>query len=315
MDSMDSSEASKVSKHFWCSSCSRHWMTDIYCEPEQTGLGLPDTGQEDPFNFYAICPECGQYARANHHYYANLGKMHDSSTGPRTAEGKRRSSLNGIKHGLYAKSHHLLAPANGKYDICKDCEEQDLCDAGKIKYCPFKTDLLARFLAAYENGDEKSLRQFAGLSQGRLYLVFEQMMQDLMERGVLIQQPKVSGGGVVKIVDDQGAEHNVYEYVQNPLLDTVPKIMTSLGMTSDQQAMNPAKQGEDDDKIKGKMDAPPETIHTFMNDLRGLITDITNAGLGKKAAEARANDPVASADNIEDAETPVVEIQDNPFNK
>ena len=74
----------KVPKHFWCGDCRHYWQSASYVRPEETGIDVPDTDSDDPLNYYAVCPNCGTWVRANRHYYANLSKMHSAQTGPRT---------------------------------------------------------------------------------------------------------------------------------------------------------------------------------------------------------------------------------------
>lgn len=310
------SKQMKVAKHFWCEGCRRYWQSAVYVRPEETGIDLPDSDTDDPYNYYAVCEGCGEWTRANRHYYANLSKMHSAQTGPRTEEGKRRSSLNGFKHGLHAKPQHMLAPANGKYDICNDCEIKIDCGAGKVRYCPYKTDLMAKFMAAYENGDIKEMKAFAGLSQARLYMIFETMLAEVMNTGVVVKHPMVSGGAVVEYTDDEGKKHRIDAYDENPLLDKIPKIMTALGMTSDQQTMNPLKADGADD-LDGSLKADKSDVHTFMSDMKDLMR-IVVGGAPEAAEEMRKRDEVAQAlvnDNEidEDGDVEVPDKIDNPF--
>ena len=304
----------KVPKHFWCSGCRRYWHSADYVRPEETGIDLPEGEADDRYNWYAVCPGCGEWIRANRHYYANLGKMHAAQTGPRTAEGKRRSALNGMKHGLNARPQHMLAPANGKYDICRDCESADECKAGTLKYCPYKTDLLARFMAAYENGEVKDMKPFAGLTQGRLYMILEMMLAEVMEKGVLLKSPLVSGGTVVEYTDKDGNLQRIDQYSANPLIALLGKVMSDLGMTSDQQVMNPAKADGTDD-MDGSLKVEKTDVHTFMNDLKDLMNIVTG-GAAEVAASMRNRDPVAQGieeDTPEDGEVPEPDEIDNPF--
>lgn len=295
-------------KHFWCTACSRHWQSSDYCEPALLEGDYPDSGDDDPLNYYAKCTACGQWSRAVPHYYANLSKMR--TTGPRTAAGKARSALNGFKHGAYAQPHHLLAPANRKYDICRDCEVKLECKEGRLRYCPFKQDLMVRFLAAYENGDMGMTKQFAGLAQGKLYIVLENMLSEVMNKGVLIRSAKINNGNVVTLKNKYGEETAVYEYRENPLIGSLPKVMDALGMTSDQQMLNPLKAGGDTEGMKGKLAEPADPIN-FLSQMKDLVSAIQR-GAPEAAAAMRAEDEVSREGVDEDGEEAVPDLA-NPW--
>ncbi|MFA6911266.1 MAG: hypothetical protein WCQ59_09120 [Candidatus Cloacimonadaceae bacterium] len=300
-------------KHFWCYTDSHYWATEDYCEPGHTGCELDDSGAEDPLNYYARCPICKEWTRAVPHYYANLPKM--KTTGPRTEEGKRRSSLNGFKHGRYARPHHLLAPATGKYDICAACEDQDECKAGKIKYCPYKLDLMARVIAAYENGKLDDIKSLAGITQGRMYLVIENMLGEVMNKGVLLKNPVIKNGELVRY-DHDGEEQTLYEYMINPLIKELPKVMGAAGLTSDQQKMNPARQEENSEELRGHLKEPTDPVN-FLNSMKDLVDSIRGGSAPDIAKAMREADPVYqeySQEGESDEDEDIEVGGENPFN-
>lgn len=308
-------------KDFWCSEDSKHWATDDYCVhkqlPAEVAEQVEDLGEESPYNSFAKCPVCKTWCRSVPHYYANLEKMRANATGPKTEDGKRRSSVNGITHGIYAQPHHMIAPANGKYDICEDCDIKERCEAKELRYCPYKQDLMVRFMAAVENGDSGALRQYAGLSQGRLYIVLENMFQEVMKLGPAIKQPRLNAGKVVTIENEQGEETTLYEYVEHPLLDDIPKIMQALGMTSDQQNMNPSKAEETDREQGGNLKAPEDPV-SFIKNMTELVNAIKNGSAPEIAKLKRESDPVyqeLNKDGEESSEVEIDESEENPFKR
>ncbi len=297
-------------------------MSEDYCSPDEVKDHHLEQVSDEAYNMYARCPVCKDWCRAVPHYYANLGKMH--SCGPRTKDGRKRSSLNAFKHGMYAKGNNLLAPANGKYDICADCADKEACDNKELKYCPYKLDLMAKFVAAYENGDINAVKAFAGISQARVYMILENMMHEVLTRGVMFIAPKVHQGEVVKYgvgEQNEDGEYDQYEvlneYSLNPMIDAIPKVMSTLGMSSDQQSMNPAKQVETEESIKGKMAAPVDPIN-FMNSLSALIGQATGATQKTELASAMRKADIVhqeatsghDVDDDTDAETDEIK---NPF--
>lgn len=253
-----------VEKHFFCHRCKLYWKTN-------------DFKTEDE-NFYSKCPECGDEIHDVPHYYANLGKMWNSATGPRTEKGKKRTSLNAYKTGLTSKNLTLLAPANyDKYTHCEDCEQKAECEKKTLKYCPVNLDPMLKFLHAYESGDTEALKHFAGLAQAKTHQVLLNIYASLFEEGVMVE-----------------SKHRDFtEKKRNPLLDILPKIMEVCGFTSDQYQTNPAAVKEENDLIGTmKLQGNPQDFIDFMH------LSITSAA---KAAD------LAAKNRSKDSEDPELE--------
>lgn len=336
-----------VKKHFWCDVCKQYWCTSDFMRGDELNdddqeksvdsrLNHPTSQQvvlqgprhgnddaDDPFDYYCKCPKCGVLTRAVPHYYANIPKMR--TCGPKTEEGKRRSALNGMKHGIYAQAHHLLAPANGKYDICQECDLLEDCRDKKIKYCPFKQDLMLRTIAAYENGDLEHLKTMAGLNQGKMMIVLDNCFDEIMQTGVLLKSLKVSNGRVVynkkadpdhpsESIDD--LDNPIFEYKANPLIDVVPKVMEVAGLSSNQQKMNPSKQEDVDDEKLKKGQVPEDGLMTFMTMMNNFMTLMSGGKLAETAKLSRDEDPVhKDIESQGEGEAVIAEtgIKDNPF--
>ena len=310
---MNKEQTKRNAKHFWCYPCSHHFISEDFTEPEFTGEDIDPGSPDDEYNYYTRCPLCHEYARACHPRFANIPKMRANATGPRTEAGKRRVALNGVKHGIYAQPHHLLAPANGKYDICPECEVHSDCKAGALSYCPYKTDLMVRVIAAYENGDQAALKTYAGMSQARLMLIMEKILGDIIRMGPMIRQPKIANGTVVELKKADGTKETVYEYVEHPLIRNMPKVMAALGFTSDQQEMNAhASSDKESEELKGKLAEQTDPIN-FLTQMKDLVATIQH-GAPMAAAATRANDPVhqASEDDEDEGEVAMA-TEENPF--
>ena len=291
-------------KHFWCSECSHYWNTNDFSEPSHASIDLPDTGADDPLNYYSRCPLCHDWARAVPHYYANLKKMHP--TGPRTEAGKRRSSLNGMTHGLYAQQKNLLAPAHGKYSICESCDEAERCRDGALKYCPYRVDNMLRFVAAYENGDVEAMRTFAGLTHARMADMLTRSMDAVDKTGTELIAPKVYKGVIVSYEDEDGKEHIVMEHTAHPLITKIIDMMAAMGLTSDQMKINPSKT-ESDPNPEGNLKAPADPI-SFMNEMKEMVKIVTQGGIDIAKA-MRGEDPDSESESGDDAD---VEFPDEP---
>jgi hypothetical protein len=271
----------KVAKHFFCRAHRFYFKSDEWLENEDGVV-------------YAVCPMCSEPTDEVPHYYANLSKMWDNApgthTGPKTPQGKKRSSLNGFKHGLYTKQCTVLAPAlPGRYAQCKHCDYFEECSAD-YKYCPVNLSLMLKFLRAYEEGNVKDLKEFAGISQGMAFQTLQMMFADVFMRGV--QSEKVINKVIDKDEDGEKVEiETVKELQSNPLLKRIPEFMNALGQLAEQQMMTP-KNEKDDANMKGLIDAENSKTVSLEESLKKQeqgIKDLQETI--KKAAADRDNDP------------------------
>lgn len=221
----------------------------FYCKDELHDKHVWESDQYAPDDddiYWCNCPLCGKPCHEVPDRYLSLAKAWANQTGPRTPEGKRRSSLNGYKHGKYAKSLPILAPAlPGKFPVCRDCEHREPCENEPYKYCPVNMQPMMELIRAFEEGDSAALKSFAALSQANTWQVAQMMYQAVQENGVLV--PKEIR---TKISKDGDQIDQVLEWQANPLLSRIPEFLSVLGHTADQQAITP-KQARDQEAVEG----------------------------------------------------------------
>jgi len=295
-------EQKKQERHFWCKRCQYYWLTDQYEEQKKP--------TNDKYPYESECPKCGELTANNHHCVAQILGAKPKCTGPRTEEGKARSSQNAFKTGMFSTRSSYLAPAlYGKYPECRQktdevtdqgdpvyedtCEHAKLCKQKLLRHCPHQLNLIVQYAAAYEDGDANALKQFAGIAQGRIHVLLEKMYQEVIQEGLQISEP--SRFGILKKA--------------HPMLDQIGKFMPIAGFTSDQQQMNPKSQPDGAEHPEGTMEFKGDP-----NDFIGL--------LAYKMDQARAKMKVVSEDKQEeDHEAEIVEKavevgpEDNPFEK
>ncbi len=266
----------KIKRHFYCKNDRHYFLTDQYI--------INDSNIN-----YAECEICGKPVEEVPYFYANLTKMWNSDKsnhcGPKTQEGKKRSSMNGFKHGLYTKQHFLLAPAlTGKYPECEECSYKEECKE-KFKYCPINLSLMLKYLQAFEEGKIQDIKSFAGLTQGWAFNTLRMMFQHVFSKGVVL--PKT----IKTVMDDETGESEiVLEEQVNPLLKRIPDFMNALGFLADQQMMTPAKK-QDQDNIAGFLQnesGKTEDIKKFMDDQKDKMNELKNKI--SKAIEKRKED-------------------------
>lgn len=228
---------SKDAKHFYCKACKEYWYSDQWVlNDDEAPVGA--------------CPSCDKPTLEVPYYYANIPKMRKNATGPKTADGKKRASMNAYKHGLYADHHHsLLAPAlRGKFPECNGCSYYDDC-GDTLKYCPVNLQLITKFIQAFEEGKVDDLKQFTGVIHGHTAYTLKMLFQDIFKHGTLVPHK------LRTVIDDDGlSKHSVLEWQGNPSVKRIVELMTALGLTADQQMMTPAKK-VDDDNVKGFLHA------------------------------------------------------------
>ena len=256
--------------HFFCHACSIYWRHD-------------DCTDAEGDSYFSICPACESRTENVPHQYANLKKMSCNATGPRSKEGKDRSSMNAFKTGLSSKRSGLLAPAlHGKFAECKLCEHTEECKEKKLKWCPVNTSLLLKFMTAYENNDSTEIKRISGLMQGRVMVVLQQMFNSVFTEGAAIWE-----------------EHKDYtELKAHPLLKHIKNMMELAGSTAEQMKMTPKSQ-DDGNNIPGGL-----ILNVDVNDFAESLKQKILAGSQNlaKADEERAKDTVLSNLNEEDAQ-------------
>ncbi len=280
-----------IIKHFWCKTCSQYWQTDDFIESDDSCLSL--------------CPKCSEQTNNVPHYYANLAKMKDNASGPKTTAGKKRSSLNSYKHGNYSKQARTLAPAlKGKYAECEGCEFDYKCEHS-YKYCPVRLQPMLRFLQAFEDGDPSALKQFAGMAQAKTFSVLTEAFANINQNGIMFETPKFDKfGKELKTEDDE----LVIEKSLNPSIKIIPEFMTVLGFSSDQQQMNPRTKIENDEDLKGNLDKQGQNVTDFLGSISSLVNQAMSAP--KLAAELRAKHEKEQTESKPDQEA---QSLDNPF--
>jgi hypothetical protein len=230
----------------------------------------------------AHCPACQKQVHEVPHFYANLHKMWDNATGPTTRAGKKRSSLNGYKHGLRSRKLHLMAPAiTGKYPECTSCHYIDECKSD-FQYCPIQLGPVMQFLQAYEDGKVDDLKQITGITHARVFQILSLSLHQILEKGTL-QPKKISEkyNHVKNDDSDLAYDHDderitVLEWQENPLIKRIAELMNVLGMTADQQMMTPSKKTEQDN-IDGYLqgeESKSQDLKEFMQQQKTSLHDL-----------------------------------------
>lgn len=173
---------------------------------------------------YTMSPEALEARRRN----AQL------STGPKTDEGKKASSKNAWKHGLYASSFIL-----GKLGKpCKTTCPQYPCDLvndGGVspgESCLDKQFVAEAFEAIIKSAELKSHEDFnhlAALEMAGAIDILRKMKEAIIEDGVVIKSEKV----------DKDGNSLGFNYLPHPALAIYQKMLVDLGFTPQEFLMTP----------------------------------------------------------------------------
>lgn len=218
---------------------------------------------EDTGKLFAICPTCSKTA-PEAHWMENLRQGHGKQTGPTTEAGKKRSSLNAMKHGSYSNSY-LYPRDPGKYPECADCQDQDECNADKSGYCHRKIEIYHKFMLAIERGDPEAIKSIAAKNFAQAQMLINFLFHDIFRLGAILESPvyekltNAAGDSVLEKVEFDG--NSLMEYKANPAINKVTEMLKTLGFTLPEFAATP--KGQDEREIlKGHLDDQAATRQT-----------------------------------------------------
>lgn len=178
-------------------------------------------------------------------------------TGPKTDEGKARSSRNAWKHGLTSKIHRAhfdngIAPLLGA--MGKPCRTTcpkypcSLVDDGEVKpgdTCMDKTTYVQAFTALIDAVQNKSMEGIHGMMAAEIASTL-QMLHDLKgqvtELGPMIGIPMIDNDG--KVITRADGSEVIGKWVPNPGWPVVLKTLEVLGISLPEMLATPQSQAK-----------------------------------------------------------------------
>lgn len=157
------------------------------------------------------------------------------STGPKTDEGKKASSRNSWKHGLYAESFILGAIGKPCQSTCEQYESCSLVADGQVspgETCLDKQFVAEAFEAIHDAIQNKRCDDFNGIASlhiaGALQIL-RQCQEAILTDGVVVKSIKIDKDG-----------HSIgEEYKPHPALAVYSKMLVDLGLTPQDFMLTP----------------------------------------------------------------------------
>lgn len=193
------------------------------------------------------------------------------STGPRTEEGKARSSRNAWKHGMTSAVARMSFAQSGAASMArlfgKPCQTtcpmhpdnpdvQSPCSLvvdGLTRAggnCLDKTvyvNALAALHDAMANGEMDGVHAMLAAEGGKVMQLLHELMHTITEKGLLIEIPLMTKEG--KVVTDENGKAIVGDVIPNPMIPAYIKLLSEFGISLPEMLATPqsktrAKTGE-----------------------------------------------------------------------
>lgn len=203
---------------------------------------------------FALCA-CG--ARAPEAWWMeNLRQGADKKTGPRTPEGKQRSSLNAVTHGQFSNSY-LYPRKPEKYPECDHCQDREECLLDSSGYCHRKAEIFYKYFLAIKSGDPDKIRDLVAHNLAGAQQLLNHLLRDVHRLGTVIDSPILGR-------DSDGATiimEGLVEYKANPSVSRLIDLLARLGMTLPEFGITPKGQKERE-LLQGHLTATDEDRRT-----------------------------------------------------
>lgn len=271
-----------------------------------------------PYRYFGNCPHCGAANQPQASWEAALLKAHQTSTGPRTEEGKaatganlaghptaeetRRTRFNAMKHGMNARVATYFPAKPDRYAFCERCDV-DRTWCAEQPACVKQTEIFMLHHAAFEQRDPRVLAGLHADLQASLTAMLQMCIQEVLGLGVLIKAPKVEldrEGNPVTLtyVDSDGKRQYIYNYTSNPAFKPLTELVSRLGLSMNDLGMTVKKADDEDGPLNGRLQLDADTRET-----------LESFGARMLEATRGAKDLIAQAQQRTKADPVLVEFQ------
>ncbi|MDA0109002.1 hypothetical protein OH456_12610 [Vibrio sp. La 4.2.2] len=248
---MNEHKQPKAMVTFKCSSCNYTFRSEpSRVEDEPT--------RAHPFRYYAICDGCQKEVQQVPWEVGQFCAVL-SATGPKTPEGKAKSSanlqavsdrgisrFNALKHGANAKTALFFPARPGKYPQCATCDV-DHAYCATQPACIKRTELMMQHLIAFQSNDPSKLTEMHAINQANMAAIFQDMMQTIVSDGVALRNPvydfdKDGGFHIGQYKNEQGNLETIEEVKAHPLLKPMLEMLSKNNLSMSDLNMTPKVQ-------------------------------------------------------------------------
>lgn len=250
-----------------------------------------------PFRYFAQCTECEQEVQQVNWEVGQFCAVLNA-TGPRTTEGKARttanlagdherslSRFNALKHGANAKTAMFFPARPGKYPQCANCDvDKEYCASQPA--CTKRTELMMTHLIAFQSGDPSKLTELHAINQANMASIFQDLMQTIIIDGVALRTPvhsfdKDGGFHIAEYKGVDGERQTIEEVKAHPLLKPMLDMLSKNNLSLSDLNMTPKVQTDNGIELGRTIDQEDEResaleyqrkMSNQMNDLRGMIS-------------------------------------------
>lgn len=262
---MDGKPARKAPRSTVTFQCDRDGCgTRFEAEP-----GRIETDEEDrdqPYRYFADCPECGAEAEPPL-YVKSLLRAWACATGPRTEEGKKivagnlkghptpeealRTRFNALKSGVHARTARYFPARPGRYAQCEGCPWfENGCSKEDIA-CRTRTELFLRHAVAFDTQDPGLLQRLHSGFHAAAFALVEDMLTTIIRDSAKMEAPvwDMDKDGNVHFIRHPDNSELLIERSAHPLLKPLTDLLSKLNLGLGDLAMTPKAQGDREEEL------------------------------------------------------------------
>lgn len=262
---MDGKPARKAPRSTVTFQCDRDGCGTRF-EAEPGRIETDEEDREQPYRYFADCPDCGAEAEPPP-YMKTLLRAWSCATGPKTEEGKEivtrnlkghptpeealRTRFNALKSGVYARTARFFPARPGKYAQCDGCRWRNNGCSEEDIACRERTELFMRYAVAFDTRDPGLLQRLHGDLHAGLFALAHDMLVTIVRDTAKMEAPvwDMDKDGNIHFVRHPDTEELLIERSAHPLLKPLGDLLGKMNLGLADLAMTPKVQGDREEDL------------------------------------------------------------------